>query len=55
MTKFEEVIQSVTNFIVGSESKVIKQETPMGFTAPKKKRKYTSKARWVIKKVIKYV
>ena len=41
MTKFEEVIQSVTNFIVGSESKVIKQETPMGFTAPKKKRKYT--------------
>tara|TARA_R100001591_G_scaffold115338_1_gene130770 strand:- start:541 stop:681 length:141 start_codon:yes stop_codon:yes gene_type:complete len=41
MTKFEEVIQSVTNFIVGSENKVTKQETPMGFTAPKKKRKYT--------------
>ena len=43
MTKFEEVIQSVTNFIVGSESKVIKQETPILFTAPKKKRKYTSR------------
>ena len=44
MTKFEEVIQSVTNFIVGSESKVIKQETTMGFTAPKKKRRRRKKS-----------
>ena len=43
MTKFEEVIQSVTNFIVGNESVVVKEETPMGFTAPKKKRKYTKR------------
>ena len=41
MNKFLKVMEDVTNFIVGSESKVIKQETPMGFTAPKKKRKYT--------------
>mgnify|MGYP000453793926 FL=1 len=42
MNKFLEVISNVTDFIVGSETKVVKEEeTPMGFTAPKKKRKYT--------------
>tara|TARA_B100000424_G_scaffold163238_1_gene125132 strand:+ start:163 stop:303 length:141 start_codon:yes stop_codon:yes gene_type:complete len=41
MNKFLKVMEDVTNFIVGSESKVMKEETPMGFTAPKKKRKYT--------------
>ena len=41
MNKFLKVMEDVTNFIVGSESVVIKEETPMGFTAPKKKRKYT--------------
>ena len=41
MNKFLKVVEDVTNFIVGSESKVMKEETPMGFTAPKKKRKYT--------------
>ena len=42
MNKFLEVILNVTDFIVGSETKVVKEEeTPMGFTAPKKKRKYT--------------
>ena len=41
MNKFLEVISNVTDFIVGSETKVVKEEeTPMGFTAPKKKRKY---------------
>jgi len=41
MNKFLKVMEDVTNFIVGNESVVIKEETPMGFTAPKKKRKYT--------------
>ena len=41
MNKFLEVISNVTDFIVGSKTKVIEEETPMGFTAPKKKRKYT--------------
>ena len=41
MNKFLKVMEDVTNFIVGSESKFMKEETPMGFTAPKKKRKYT--------------
>ena len=42
MNKFLNVISNVTDFIVGSETKVVKEEeTPMGFTAPKKKRKYT--------------
>ena len=36
MNKFLKVMEDVTNFIVGSESVVIKEETPMGFTAPKK-------------------
>jgi|AACY02.9.fsa_nt_gi hypothetical protein len=43
MNKFLKVMEDVTNFIVGSESVVIKEETPMGFTAPKKKRKYTKR------------
>jgi len=48
MNKFLEVISNVTDFIVGSETKVVKEEeTPMGFTAPKKKRKYTRrKKKW---------
>tara|TARA_Y100001972_G_scaffold114643_1_gene150464 strand:- start:384 stop:524 length:141 start_codon:yes stop_codon:yes gene_type:complete len=41
MNKFLKVVEDVTTFIVGSESKVTKEETPIGFTAPKKKRKYT--------------
>ncbi len=43
MNKFLKVMEDVTNFIVGSESVVIKEETPMGFTAPKKKGKYTKR------------
>tara|TARA_R100001463_G_scaffold93091_1_gene147852 strand:+ start:193 stop:348 length:156 start_codon:yes stop_codon:yes gene_type:complete len=43
MNKFLKVMEDVTNFIVGNESVVIKEETPMGFTAPKKKRKYTKR------------
>jgi len=44
MNKFLKVMEDVTNFIVGSESVVTKEEeTPMGFTAPKKKRKYTKR------------
>ena len=37
MNKFLKVMEDVTNFIVGSESKVMKEETPMGFTTKKKK------------------
>ena len=43
MNKFLKVMEDVTNFIVGNENVVIKEETPMGFTAPKKKRKYTKR------------
>tara|TARA_B100001109_G_C18440951_1_gene279948 strand:+ start:41 stop:196 length:156 start_codon:yes stop_codon:yes gene_type:complete len=43
MNKFLKVMEDVTNFIVGNESVVVKEETPMGFTAPKKKRKYTKR------------
>ena len=43
MNKFLKVMEDVTNFIVGNESVVTKEETPMGFTAPKKKRKYTKR------------
>ena len=42
MNKFLKVISNVTDFIIGSEIEVVnEEETPMGFTAPKKKRKYT--------------
>ena len=44
MSKFLEVMENVTLFIVGSKSVEVKQEeTPMGFVAPKKKRKYTKR------------
>ena len=40
MTKFEQILQSVTDTILGKqETKVSKPS--VGFTAPKKKRKYT--------------
>jgi|TARA_R110002074_G_scaffold388074_1_gene570502 hypothetical protein len=43
MNKFLKVISNVTDFIIGSEIEVVnEEETPMGFTAPKK-RKYTKR------------
>ena len=41
MTKFEEVIQSVTDTILGKQEEVKTSKAAVGFTAPKKKRKYT--------------
>ena len=41
MTKFEEVIQSVTDTILGKQEEVKASKPAVGFTAPKKKRKYT--------------
>ncbi len=43
MTKFEQILESVTNFIVGSEEVKKTTKVPVGFTAPKKKRKYTKR------------
>ena len=43
MNKFLKVMEDVTNFIVGSEPVETKVEKTMGFTAPKKKRKYTKR------------
>tara|TARA_Y100000385_G_scaffold277040_1_gene323514 strand:- start:412 stop:576 length:165 start_codon:yes stop_codon:yes gene_type:complete len=43
MTKFEEVIHNLTNFIVGEQKEEVEvsAKIQVGFTAPKKKRKYT--------------
>jgi len=42
MTKFEQVLQNVTDTILGKQEEVKTTSKPaVGFTAPKKKRKYT--------------
>ena len=41
MTKFEQILQDVTDTILGKQEEVKTSKPAVGFTAPKKKRKYT--------------